>query len=181
MTEELVDILDENGKEVDIIKTKSEAHSQGLWHGAIHIWIYNSKGEILLQKRSMAKSTMPGLWDISVAGHLSAGERPKNAALRELHEELGVRAKPEELKEVASLRVDFSDSKQNYHNKEFVHIYLYKLDSLPSKLQEEEVAEVKFVTIDKFEKELADPKTVGKYAPWDYSDTLKIVRKSIKA
>ena len=55
MADELIDICDENNNLIDIQKMKSEAHKDGLWHRASHIWIYNSNGEILLQLRAKEK------------------------------------------------------------------------------------------------------------------------------
>ena len=178
--EELVDILDEHGEVTGIVKTKSEAHEKALWHKAIHIWIYNSKGEILLQKRAKTKLTWPGLWDISVAGHVSCGEDFEEAAVRELHEELGVGVKPEELVEVARRKTTYDNQKLNYHSREFASTYLYRLDELPTNLQEEEVGEVRFISIEKLEKELADPEAAKKYTPWDYYEMIDAVKKVAK-
>ncbi len=75
---------------------KSEAHREGLWHRAAHIWAYNSKGEILLQLRAKNKRTFPDKWDLSVAGHISASEEPIDSALREIEEEVGLCAKKED-------------------------------------------------------------------------------------
>lgn len=68
MGDELVDICDENNNLHGIRKTTSEAHRAGLWHRASHVWIYNSKGEILLQLRAKEKLLYPDMWDISAAG-----------------------------------------------------------------------------------------------------------------
>ena len=59
MADELIDIYDENNKPLGIQKMKSEAHRDGLWHRASHVWIYNSKGEILLQLRAKNKELWP--------------------------------------------------------------------------------------------------------------------------
>lgn len=55
MAEEIVDLLDETGKKLGKIK-KSLAHQNGAWHRVVHIWILNSKGQLLIQKRSKEKS-----------------------------------------------------------------------------------------------------------------------------
>jgi isopentenyl-diphosphate Delta-isomerase len=157
---ERLDILDESGKKIGISKTKKEAHLLGLWHQAAHVWIYNSKGEVLLQKRSMDKDSHPGLWDVSAAGHVSAGESPKKAALRELYEEIGIKAKSKDLKKIFVRKKSISYPKLNWYNNEFDYVYLFKLNKLPTKLQKEEVEAIKFVPIDIFEKELRRVKTV---------------------
>jgi isopentenyldiphosphate isomerase len=71
-------------------ETRAEAHSKGLWHCSVHIWIVKTPSSILLQKRSMKKDTFPGRWDISSAGHIEAGKSPLEAAHSEIAEELGI-------------------------------------------------------------------------------------------
>ena len=87
---EYLDIYDGNGAPLGIKKTKKEAHAEGLWHKAVHIWIINSKGEVLLQKRSPLVDNHPDKWDVSAAGHISAGEDERTSALREVGEEIGL-------------------------------------------------------------------------------------------
>ncbi|WP_221031903.1 NUDIX hydrolase [Actomonas aquatica] len=70
--------------------TRKAVHTQGLWHRAIHVLVFNRAGEVFLQKRSMAKDMAPGCWDSSCSGHLDAGEDYDVAAVRELEEEIGV-------------------------------------------------------------------------------------------
>ena len=55
-------------------KLKSEVHRDGDWHRSSHVWLLSPEGRLLLQRRSEAKVTWPGLWDVSAAGHISAGE-----------------------------------------------------------------------------------------------------------
>ena len=61
---------------------------EGWFHPTAHVWLYTNNGKALLQKRAAEKDTFPGLWDVSVAGHVHAGETPMEAALREVKEEL---------------------------------------------------------------------------------------------
>ncbi|MDE1870981.1 MAG: NUDIX domain-containing protein [Candidatus Micrarchaeota archaeon] len=179
MAEERIDVLDESGRKTGATKTKKEAHKRGLWHGASHIWIYNTKGKILLQKRSMEKDSWPGKWDVSAAGHISAGETPKKAALRELKEEVGISAKPTDLKRIIVSK-DCVKLRDNYDNKEFQSVYLYKLSKIPKELQKEEVEAVKFVPLSELERELKDPRKSDKYVPHGYyPDLVKILKKFI--
>ncbi|MEM9480164.1 MAG: 16S rRNA (adenine(1518)-N(6)/adenine(1519)-N(6))-dimethyltransferase RsmA [Verrucomicrobiota bacterium] len=97
--DELFDVVDENN-EVVAQKPRHEVHAEGLRHRAIHIFVYNKKGELFLQKRTHLKDACPGLWDSSAAGHLDAGEDYATAAFRELEEELGVQAEPKLLGEI---------------------------------------------------------------------------------
>jgi len=71
---------------------RQEVHDRGLMHRAVHILVFNRHRDCLLQKRSMLKDRHPGVWDSSAAGHLDAGESYETAAIRELEEELGIRA-----------------------------------------------------------------------------------------
>ncbi len=70
--EELIDVLDEDGNMTGRVETRSKVHEIGLWHRIVAIAIINSKGQLLMQKRTMSKKSNPGKWDISVAGHLSS-------------------------------------------------------------------------------------------------------------
>ncbi len=72
--------------------SRSEVHGNNLRHRAVHIFIFNRAGELLLQKRSSWKDRHPNLWDSSAAGHVAAGEEYDATAGRELREELGVTA-----------------------------------------------------------------------------------------
>jgi len=92
-------VVDENDVVIGSL-SRAEVHGNNLRHRAVHIFLFNRAGELLLQKRSRWKDRHPGLWDSSAAGHVNAGEEFDQTALRELKEELGVAA---ELTRVAKL------------------------------------------------------------------------------
>ncbi|MDR0771551.1 MAG: hypothetical protein LBF15_00300 [Candidatus Peribacteria bacterium] len=69
---ELIDILDDNGDFTGEIEEYELIHSLGKWHRTAHIWIINSKNELLIQKRSAMKKSNPNKWDISGAGHIGS-------------------------------------------------------------------------------------------------------------
>ncbi|KAJ4754347.1 Nudix hydrolase 3 [Rhynchospora pubera] len=84
---EYLDVLTPTGEKTGISKPRSQVHRDGDFHRAAHVWIYSeSTRELLLQLRGDC-----GLWDISAAGHVSAGESSLPTAMRELEEELGIR------------------------------------------------------------------------------------------
>src|SRR5439155_20107211 len=91
MAEEILDVVDDHD-EVIGQRPRSEIHRLKLNHRAIHVLVFNSRGELFLQKRSMKKDTFPGAWDSSASGHLASGESYDACALRELREELGLEA-----------------------------------------------------------------------------------------
>ncbi len=95
---EIFDVVDENDQVVGQ-KTRGEVHAEKLLHRAVHVFVYNKRGDLLLQQRSMFKDAHPGVWDSSVSGHLDAGEDYVDAAVRELDEEMGIRVAevPEEI------------------------------------------------------------------------------------
>jgi len=90
MSDEIFDIVNERD-EIIGRKTRREVHRDGDKHRAIHVLVFNSRGEIFLQKRSMSKDTFPGVWDSSASGHLDCGEHYDTCALRELREEIGLK------------------------------------------------------------------------------------------
>ena len=89
MPEEIFDVVNERDEVVGN-RSRSEVHRLGLLHRAAHILVFNSRGEVFLQKRSMKKDRQPGLWDSSASGHVDSGEDYDTAAVRELREEIGL-------------------------------------------------------------------------------------------
>ena len=74
--------------------TRGECHNGSkLLHPVVHLHVFNSKGEVYLQKRPEWKDIQPGKWDTSVGGHLDYGETPEQALVREVREELGMPGK----------------------------------------------------------------------------------------
>jgi len=71
---------------------RSEIHARGLLHRAVHLWLHDPAGRILLQRRSLSKDREPGKWTSSVSGHVNAGEQYDAAMLREIPEEIGIPA-----------------------------------------------------------------------------------------
>ena len=169
MAEEILDIVDANCNVIGQ-NSKGNIHEQGLWHKTVQIVIYNSKNEILIQKRSKNKQPYPGLWDIKVAGHCMAGENPEQAALREVYEEIGLIIKLENLK---LLKVNKKQGNKKivegkiWVNNEFQHIFLYKYVGLISNLKttDGEVEELKFISTKKLGVDLNDTDKSKKYIP----------------
>lgn len=153
MADELIDILTVSGSFKGEVNLKSEAHKKGLWHASAQIWLYTPNGEILIQKRAINKDTYPGLWDISVAGHLSAGDSPISAALREIEEEVGLVISAEALHFLKTIKNSKSPTNSIIDN-EFNHLFICCTPIIIKqlKLQVEEVAEAKLMEIADFKK-----------------------------
>lgn len=89
-SEERFPLVDENGQVVGSA-TRGECHNGSrLLHPVVHLHVFNSRGEVYLQRRPEWKDIQPGKWDTSVGGHVDYGETPEQALLREVREELGI-------------------------------------------------------------------------------------------
>lgn len=150
---EYIDIYDENNNSIGIKKEKNQAHKDGNFHRTAHVWIINNKNELLLQKRSATKKTHPNCWDISGAGHIKAGETVIEGAIRELNEELGIKANEDELKFIAIVK-----NTKNPQNQEFGYVYLLKSNNEVKDytFKDNEVSEVKYVYFEDLEKMVAN-------------------------
>ena len=144
---ERIDVLDEYGVPTGATKPRGEIHRDGDWHRAVHVWVINGRGEVLLQKRSAAIDLFQNLWDISLAGHVRSGEKSADAARRELKEELGITVEEHELQFVAAIPSQLKDGA--LRDNQFSDIYLLRRDIDLEKLkkQKEEVAEIAFVPL----------------------------------
>jgi isopentenyl-diphosphate Delta-isomerase len=91
MNDELFDVVDEHDAVIGRAPRR-EVHRLGLRHRATHVLIFNARGELFLQQRSLTKDMWPGVWDSSASGHVDAGEDYDTGAVRELGEELGLPA-----------------------------------------------------------------------------------------
>jgi 16S rRNA (adenine1518-N6/adenine1519-N6)-dimethyltransferase len=98
---ETFDVVDENDRLLGQA-TRHEVHARDLRHRAVHIFVFNRRGELFLQKRSRWKDRHPQQWDSSAAGHVNAGHTYADTAPRELAEELGVSAPLEEIATIAA-------------------------------------------------------------------------------
>ncbi len=152
MTEEYLDILDERGEKIGQQRSYIDAHKEGLIHKIAHVWILNSKKELLIQKRSHDRSAHPDYWDISVAGHVSAGQTSLEAAQRETEEELGLVFPLEAFKYLFTTEEHIVLNQGTYINNEFQDVFLVRSDVTSSdiKLSDGEVAEVKWVSVEEF-------------------------------
>ena len=89
-SQEIFPIVDEEGRVIGSA-TRGECHNGSkLLHPVVHLHVFNSKGELYLQKRPEWKDIQPGKWDTAVGGHIDYGETPEEALKREVREELGM-------------------------------------------------------------------------------------------
>ena len=161
---ELFDVIDEDGNKTGQVKERGVAHRDGTLHSTVHIWIVRPNQEsgydILLQKRSECKDSNPGAYDISSAGHVSAGDELMESALREMKEELGIHAREDQLQFIGTHRGQFE---AEFHGKPFrdnerstVYLYREPVDIKNLKLQESEVEEVIWMDFEECRKGIVD-------------------------
>ena len=143
---ELLDIVDENGKPTGETVERKIAHSEGIRHRTAHVWIVRKSDEceeVLLQKRAMNKDSFPGRYDTSSAGHIQAGDEPEESAIRELHEELGIKASVDDLQFVDTFVIQYEKEfyGKMFKDSEIAFVYVYtkpvNIDELT--LQKEEL------------------------------------------
>jgi isopentenyldiphosphate isomerase len=94
--DELIDLLDENGKVVGIVR-RGEVRRRRLPHRCVYILVFNSRGDLLIHQRTATKDVFPSYWDVAFGGIPMAGESFGEAAEREGNEELGIEIAPVEL------------------------------------------------------------------------------------
>lgn len=173
MKDELIDVLNENGIFTGEVLPRNEVHKKGLWHRSILVAIVNEKNEVLLQQRSATKEKNAGMWDISVAGHISAGQDSLSAAAREINEEvsvlLGYRT------EIKDFRYMYSFRKQEKIREDFIECQFYDffilrtsgLDDKTLYFQESEVQAVKFVDLTELERMIVNQEIVERNEVYD--------------
>lgn len=146
MTGEMFDIFDENDRWIGTA-AREDVHAHGYWHHTFHCWLArlaeNGEAIVLFQQRSADKDTNPSSFDITVAGHLMAGESSKDA-VRELEEEIGLRVGFEQLAYLITFKEDYEGV---YHGKRIIDRevsevfgYIADWEVGQFRLQEEEVA-----------------------------------------
>jgi isopentenyl-diphosphate delta-isomerase type 1 len=151
---ELITVVDENDKPLKGEDRKT-VHSSTMWHRGIHVFVFNSQGEVLVQLRSTLKDKYPDTYDCSISGQVAYGEQYEEAAIRELAEELGI--KVSKLIPAIHFRMPYGPS--DYHVCElFECVYDGKIRP------NEEVSEIKFLGMNDLKKLIAASPEM--FTPW---------------
>jgi isopentenyldiphosphate isomerase len=163
--EEIFDVVNERDEAIGR-QTRSEVHRLGLKHRAVHVLVFNARGQLFLQKRSMTKDRQPGLWDSSASGHLNCGEDYDACALRELGEEIGLQlnAPPQRLFKLAA----GAETDQE-------HVWVYRCHSEgPFTLQPEEIERGGWFAPEEVTRWMAE-------RPQEFASALLLIWKSLSA
>ena len=155
---EYVVLVDGQDKETGTME-KLQAHVEGLLHRAISVFIFNTKGELLLQQRAMDKYHSAGLWTNACCSHPRPGEDPMAAAHRRLMEEMGMDC---ELTEIFSFTYK-AHLDHNLTEYEFDHVFKGTTDELPQH-NTDEVAGWKYISPEELTKDIS--KRPEAYTEW---------------
>lgn len=181
---ELFDEIREDGSRTGVVKERGVVHEDGSLHPTVHTWIVRSNDksgyDLLLQKRSECKDSNPGCWDISSAGHVEAGHGYLESAIRELKEELGIDALPEQLREVGTRRCGFESEfyGRPFRDNELSMIYIYEepVNTAELTLQESEVSETAWMDYKECRRKVAG----HLFQNCIYEDELDMVGRALK-
>jgi len=177
--EERFDLLAEDGSLLGVTKERSLVHKHGDLHRSVHVWLCTYNGELLLQLRSAEKDTFPGCWDVSSAGHISAGNGSRDTAVRELDEELGLRVDNDNLEFLFSARSTNQGSTTAYGSfldREIQDVYAlflaHKLDDKALCLQESEVSGVMWLHFEDYRVKLLQADSQYVPRPEEYQEKM---------
>ena len=180
---EYFDVCNEQGEPTGETVSREIAHRDGILHRTSHVWIFREmagKKQVLLQRRSKQKDSYPGLYDTSSAGHIPAGEEPLPSALRELEEELGIRATADQLAYAGSFRIEYEETFHDriVHDNEFTHVYVYRepVDIQDLRLQETEVEDAAWFDLEEVWNEIQFSKDRFCVAPQGMQVLMKFLK-----
>lgn len=167
---ELIDVVNEKDEVIEI-KDKDSAHRDGDLHRVARIYVVNSKGEMLIHKRSENKKLNPGFWDITVGGHVRSGETYEDAAKRELKEELGIN----NIKFFEIGKWMGNPNKSNPLEKLMVKTFLVKFDGSIEDLEIDkgEISQVKLIKFSEIDKIIKKEKFVY---TGDFEENVKMLK-----
>lgn len=148
MADEYFDLVDVENRPLGISKPRRLVHRDGDWHRAVHVWVLDREGRVLLQRRSATKDLHPDTWAVSVGGHVDAGSDYLATAVKETGEELGLAIDTADL----AVLMDFV-AEERYGeliDREHMRAYRYTLPVGLEALRPdpEEVAELRFFSWD---------------------------------
>lgn len=154
---EIVDIYDAKKNKTNKTVERKEKPKEGEYRLSIQIWITNEKGEILIQRRSNNRKMFPNMWSETAGGAAQTGENSEETCAREFQEELGVTPDMKKAEYIGCI-------KRKY---DYVDIWYIKqnIDIKNIKIQEEEVSEVKYASIEEIKKLIKNKEFVPTVVP----------------
>ncbi|MFC6997641.1 NUDIX hydrolase [Rufibacter roseus] len=164
---EYLELFDEANLPLGQLLPRRQVHEQGHWHRTAQIFIWHPQLGFLCHQRSKSKDLFPSLWDVSIGGHLNPHETYLSCATRELKEELGIEATPQELHHIATMSIDGQDVVAQLLDREHAGIFLYQTSSEATAFdfQKEEIEEVAYLTAAQLKKDLTSKSFSRTYIP----------------
>ncbi|MEK7519090.1 MAG: NUDIX domain-containing protein [Patescibacteria group bacterium] len=178
MQEELFDACDEQGNPKGERVTRADAHTKGIWHHTVHLYLVRKVGDdfaFLMHLRAKTKDLNPDKWDTRFGGHVLAGMSIADTARRELKEEVGLNLEYYKIVEGVVTKRD------NFPNREFTHTFFVEVpEDVPVQLEDGEVQRVEWMTAKEI---IASMQT--KSRPWagslqGFQETLKVLQERWK-
>jgi isopentenyl-diphosphate delta-isomerase len=145
----LLELVDEQGVTIGTEEKLAAHQAPGLLHRAFSVFLFDSRGRLLLQQRALGKYHSPGVWSNTCCGHPYPGESPFAAAARRTFEELGV--SPALLAEAGTVRYNHPDPASGLVEQEFNHLFVGLVSGRPDP-DPQEVGDIAFVTAEELEK-----------------------------
>lgn len=121
------EVLDDQGHKTGQLLDINTIHVNQLWHEVVNVWIINTRGEILMQLRGPGVDLSPNVWDVTIGTHLHPEETPTTAALRCLHDGLGLVFAVDDLKHLFNTQAANPLPEGINHNV-FGHVFMIHRD-----------------------------------------------------
>ncbi len=164
---ELVVLVDDNNNEIGTAPKETVHTTNTPLHRGFSLFLFNSKGQVLLTRRARTKKTFPGVWTNTVCGHPAPGESVVDAAIRRLEQELRIKKQElRDIKEVTPYHYRFADSNGTLEN-EICPVLIARADVQPKPLKDE-VEEWKWMDWKKFLEETNN--NPSGYSPWSVEE-----------
>ncbi|NTV40688.1 MAG: NUDIX domain-containing protein [Candidatus Moranbacteria bacterium] len=155
MSEEYLDLVDENGNLTGEKQLRSVCHAKGLWHRTVHIYLFrkvNKQTELLINLRSEMKDLAPGKWDPRFGGHVKSGESVEETVVNEIKEEIGLNI------EFKKLILGLLKKRNGTTNREYSYVYYLEFNENIDKLSfnDNEIQRVEWINLNEFKKRVLD-------------------------
>ncbi|TXD52566.1 MULTISPECIES: isopentenyl-diphosphate Delta-isomerase [unclassified Polaribacter] len=156
--EELVVLVDEKNNQIGLMP-KMEAHEKALLHRAFSVFVFNKKGDLMLQQRAASKYHSPLLWTNTCCSHQREGEGNLEAGMRRLQEEMGFTT---DLKEIFSFiyKAPFDNGLTEH---ELDHVLIGNFDDAPN-INKEEAEDYKWMPLEDVKKDIEENPSI--YTEW---------------
>ncbi|MBT2400760.1 isopentenyl-diphosphate Delta-isomerase [Streptomyces sp. ISL-100] len=168
----LLELVDEDGNTIGTAEKLSAHQAPGRLHRAFSVFLFDTSGRLLIQRRALGKYHSPGVWSNTCCGHPYPGESPFAAAARRTYEELGI--SPSLLAEAGTVRYNHPDPDSGLVEQEYNHLFVGMAQSA-LRPDSEEVGETSFVTPD----ELAERHAKAPFSAW-FMTVLDAARPAIR-